>query len=213
MSRMRLLIVSGRTSPSSWSAPSSRLSWVPPGAPPSSCTPSKANSGSAIAGSPSATSRGLSYGTIYTTKLLRRGTDIDRTSPWRALADPKIADAMRAFRPPLPVPPADGGSTAPDRTGILGPVTYQADPQALFATESLVQALRQVEAYGHHGLPILYADGRQIPGWVTAPDVLRAIARQLTTARVRSQQAQAAAYWDHADPGALPERPPTPLPG
>jgi CIC family chloride channel protein len=30
-----------------------------------------------------AVSRGLSYGTIYTTKLLRRGTDIDRAAPWR----------------------------------------------------------------------------------------------------------------------------------
>jgi Bacterial regulatory proteins, tetR family len=29
----------------------------------------------------SMTSRALSYGTIYTTKLLRRGTDIDRTTP------------------------------------------------------------------------------------------------------------------------------------
>ena len=43
-------------------------------------------------------SRALSYGTIYTTKLLRRGTDIDRATPWRALADLKIADAMRPFR-------------------------------------------------------------------------------------------------------------------
>ena len=57
-------------------------------------------------------SRALSYGTIYTTKLLRRGTDIDRTTPWRALADLKIADAMRPFRPPLPVPPAAAPSIA-----------------------------------------------------------------------------------------------------
>src|SRR5487761_1664793 len=43
-------------------------------------------------------SRALSYGTIYTTKLLRRGTDIDRATPWRALTDLKVADAMRPFR-------------------------------------------------------------------------------------------------------------------
>jgi CIC family chloride channel protein len=43
-------------------------------------------------------SRALSYGTIYTTKLLRRGTDIDRTTPWRALSDLKVTDAMRPFR-------------------------------------------------------------------------------------------------------------------
>ena len=55
-------------------------------------------------------SRALSYGTIYTTKLLRRGTDIDQAAPWRAVADLKITDIMRPFRPALPVPP---GSTAP----------------------------------------------------------------------------------------------------
>jgi chloride channel protein, CIC family len=168
-------------------------------------------------------SRALSYGTIYTTKLLRRGTDIDRTTPWRALADLKIADAMRPFRPPLPVPPpasastapvgAEGDSTAPDAAALPGPVIYQADPQALFATESLAEALRQLEVYGHDGLPVLSPDGHQIPGWVTAPDVLRAIARQLTTERAQAAQAQASAGWDHAGPGALPQHPPTPLPG
>jgi CIC family chloride channel protein len=163
----------------------------------------------------SVTSRALSYGTIYTTKLLRRGTDIDRTAPWRALADLKIADAMRPLLPPLPVPPAggDGGGTAPGTAALPGPVIYQADPQVLFATESVAQALRQLEVYGHDGLPVLSADGRQIPGWVTAPDVLRAIGRQITTAQVQATQAWAAADWDHADPGTLPQHPPTPLPG
>ena len=166
-------------------------------------------------------SRALSYGTIYTTKLLRRGTDIDRTTPWRALADLKIADAMHAFRTPLPVPPAAeasadgaGGSSRSSAAAALpGPVTYQADPQALFATESIAQALRQLEVYGHDGLPVLSPDGHQIPGWVTAPDVLAAIARQITTAQAETQRAQAAADWDHADPDALPQHPPTPLPG
>jgi CIC family chloride channel protein len=163
-------------------------------------------------------SSALSYGTIYTTKLLRRGTDIDRATPWRALADLKIADAMRPFRPPLPVPPpalpgADGGGTAPDGTARPGPVISQADPQALFATESLAQALRQLEVYGHEGLPVLSADGRQIPGWVTAPDVLRAIGRQLTAAQAQNAQAEVAADGDHADPGSLPRHPPDPLPG
>ena len=67
----------------------------------------------------STVSRAISYGTIYTTKLLRRGTDIDRTTLWRALQDLKIADAMRPFRP-LSVPPcntADGDGPAPE----LGP--------------------------------------------------------------------------------------------
>jgi CIC family chloride channel protein len=163
----------------------------------------------------SMTSRALSYGTIYTTKLLRRGTDIDRATPWRALADLKIADAMRAFRPPLPVPPparagADGASTGPDGAPLPGAVTYQADPQTLFATESLAQALRQLAVYGHDGLPVLSADGHQIPGWVTAPDVLAAITRQITTPQPQTAQARVAADGDHDGPGT---RPPTPLPG
>ena len=114
-------------------------------------------------------SRALSYGTIYTTKLLRRGTDIDRTTPWRALSDLKITDAMRPFRTPLPVPPADGGANGgssarpePDWATLAGPVVYQGDPQALFGTESVAQALRQLEIYGHDGLPVLSADGHQI---------------------------------------------------
>ena len=166
----------------------------------------------------SMTSHALSYGTIYTTKLLRRGTDIDRTTPWRALADLKIADAMRPFRPPLPVPPPAPASPRdtsrePDRAALPGPVVYQADPQALFATESVAQALRQLEVYGHDGLPVLSADGHQIPGWVTAPDVLAAIARQIATAHAPTAQAQARADRDHADQGTLPQHPPTPLPG
>ncbi len=171
----------------------------------------------------SALSRALSYGTIYTTKLLRRGTDIDRTTPWRALADLKIGDAMRPFRPPLPIPPpapagtAPGGSagdrTAPGGAALPGPVVYQGDPQALFATESLAQALRQLEVYGHDGLPVLSADGRQIPGWVTASDVLAAIARQITAERAQTVPVQASADWDHTDPAAVQQHPPTPLPG
>jgi CIC family chloride channel protein len=158
-------------------------------------------------------SRALSYSTIYTEKLLRRGTDIDRTTPWRALSDLKVADAMRPFRPPLPVPPETNGSAAPDWAALAGPVSYQGDPQALFGTESLAQALRQLEVYGHDGLPVLSADGRQIRGWITAPGVLRAIARQLTAAQAETARTQAAADGEPSDPDALRQHPPTPLPG
>ncbi len=73
--------------------------------------------------------------------------------------------------------------------------------------------MRHLEVYGHYGLPVLSADGRQIPGWVTAPDVLRAIARQITTTQAQTTQAQISADWHHANPDALPQHPPTPLPG
>ena len=164
-------------------------------------------------------SRAASYGTIYTTKLLRRGTDIDRTTPWRALSDLKVADAMRPLQPALNVPPVPdtngngAASRAPDWAALAGQVTRQADPQSVFATESLAQTLRQLEVYGPYGLPVLSSDGQQIQGWITAPAVLRAIARQITAAQPATAQAQSAADWDHSDPDQLAQDPPNALPG
>lgn len=156
-------------------------------------------------------SRALSYGTIYTTKLLRRGTDIDRAAPWRVLKDLKITQVMRPFRPPLPVRP-DGadpmasGKTAPpageaDWAAIAGAVAHVHDPQVLYDSESLAQALRQLERYGRDGLPVLSADDRYVEGWVTGSDVLRGIASQIGPA-----QASAAG-------AVLGETAPTPLRG
>jgi CIC family chloride channel protein len=173
----------------------------------------------------STVSRVLSYGTIYTTKLLRRGTDIDRALPWRALQDLKITDVMRPFRPALPVPPvaaaangspADSGpgdSAAPDQAAAVGPVTYRHDPQALFASESLSQALRQLEVYGRDGLPVLSPDGNHVAGWVTGAGVLRALARQITGTQDEATRAQAAADTHHGDAQATLPNPPVPLPG
>jgi CIC family chloride channel protein len=172
----------------------------------------------------STVSRALSYGTIYTTKLLRRGTDIDRAAPWRALQDLKITDVMRPFRPALPVPPdgtppaVHGGSSvgngsAAEPDAVLGPVTYRHDPQALFASESLTQALRQLEVYGRDGLPVLSPDGQRVEGWVTGASVLRALARQITGSPAGTVQAQAAADWEHHDAEAMLQHPPAPLAG
>ena len=129
-----------------------------------------------------ATSRALSYGTIYTTKLLRRGTDVDRAAPWRAFGDLKAADAMRPFPVPLPVP--DGSrreGSAPDRghADLPGPVTYRRDPQAVYAGESLAQTLRQLRAYGRDGLPVLSGDGGRLHGWITNASVLHAVAAEI----------------------------------
>ena len=49
----------------------------------------------------------------------------------------------------------------------------------MFASESLAQALRQLEVYGRDGLPVISADGRRVEGWITSATVLRALARQL----------------------------------
>jgi chloride channel protein, CIC family len=169
-------------------------------------------------------SRALSYGTIYTTKLLRRGTDIDQAAPWRALADLKVTDVMHPFTPELPVPP-DGTTPAeharhPSGNGsgatppaITGPVTRRHDAQALFASESLSQALRQLEVYGRDGLPVLSPDGHHVQGWVTSASLLRALARKISGAHGEATQAQADAGQDHRDTRDMLAHPPVPLPG
>ena len=155
----------------------------------------------------STVSRALSYGTIYTTKLLRRGTDIDRATPWRILQDLKVSDAMQAFRPPLVIGGGSGaitgtGATVPVAT-LPGPVTGELDPQTILATESLAQALRQLELYGRDGLPVLSDDARQITGWVTNTAVIGAVAREISTV----------APGHHRDRESDAAEPPDPLPG
>ncbi len=134
-------------------------------------------------------SRHLSYGTIYTTKLLRRGIDIDRPRPQTALQVLTVADAMQ------PLEPGDGGIPL----ALTPPVESNAEsnhwppsvpfevrePQALFTTETLEAALRQLALYGHDGLPVISTDRSRLVGWVTSDDVLRA----LTISMVADEQA------------------------
>ena len=80
-------------------------------------------------------SRMLSYGTIYTTKLLRRGIDVDRAAPWRAFGDMKVREAMQPLGTPLPVPDGQPGEgEGPGPASLPGPVTHRRDPQILFLT-------------------------------------------------------------------------------
>jgi CIC family chloride channel protein len=167
-----------------------------------------------------ATSRALSYGTIYTTKLLRRGYDVDRAAPWRAFSDLTAADAMRPFPAPLTVTGGRGGhasrtrsddGTAAPQMPLPGTITYRSDPHAVYGGESLTQTLRQLAAFGRDGLPVLSADGGQAAGWITNDSVLRAIARQIGTAPPQADgpPARTAA----AGPPDRATEPPTPLPG
>jgi CIC family chloride channel protein len=162
-----------------------------------------------------ALSRALSYGTIYTTKLLRRGQDVDRAAPWRAFGDLTAADVMQPFRAPLTVPEGhhhrdgDGPAQAPAR--LPGRVTYQREPQAVYAGESLAQALRQLDAYGRDGLPVLSGDGRQVQGWITNDSVLQAVAREIGTSP--PQASRPAPHTNDARQPASAADPPTPLPG
>jgi chloride channel protein, CIC family len=160
-----------------------------------------------------ATSRALSYGTIYTTKLLRRGQDVDRAAPWRAFGDLKAAEVMRPFAAPLPVAGQsrhNGSGSAPKTLQVaatLGEPTWRGDPQAVYAGESLAQTLRQLAAYGRDGLPVLSADGRQVRGWITNASVLHAVADEIGTSPPSAAEARVAVRL------AASGEPPDPLPG
>jgi CIC family chloride channel protein len=129
-------------------------------------------------------SRAISYGTIYTAKLLRRGTDIDRPTPIHAFSQLTVADAMHPFPERLGAATghAGGDGTRRDWTALLGPVTRTRQPQALFANDNLAQALRQLLIYGRDGLPVVATDGHHVRGWLTNQNVLRVVATQLTAA-------------------------------
>ena len=169
-----------------------------------------------------AVSRALSYGTIYTTKLLRRGTDIDRAAPWRAVADLKVTDLMRPFQPALPIPPGAKAAETADRCGaagdlgrkaLAGPVTYRHDVRALFASESLGQALRQLAVHGRDGLPVVSPDSRELEGWVTSEGVLRALAHRVAGTASETPAAQEAVDGERDEARAVIEQLPAPLPG
>jgi CIC family chloride channel protein len=143
-------------------------------------------------------SRALTYGTIYTTKLLRRGIDIDRPSPTHAFAHLTAADAMHPFTVPLDL--ACAGDAHRDWTALLGPVTRVREPQALFANDSLAQALRQLVLYGRDGLPVIDTGARSVQGWLTNQNVLRAVGAYLADAQPDITASHQAAEW--ADPKA-----------
>jgi CIC family chloride channel protein len=162
------------------------------------------------------TSRAVSYGTIYTTKLLRRGIDIDHPPAGDPFEELTAADAMRRFPHPLaavPAPAERGALPEPGHGSLPGPVTGHRRPQALFAGEPLTQALRQLALYGRDGLPVLAADGQQLGGWLTTENILHAVHRAVSSSRAAAAREQLAA--DGALPGpqaALPQAP-DPLPG
>lgn len=156
-----------------------------------------------------AVSRGLSYGTIYTAKLLRRGQDIDRAAPWRAFADLTASEAMRPLGARLDLDHAHRGEVV-EPSAVRGNVRVSYDPQAVFATEPLVDVLRQVREYGRDGLPVLSEDGRHVEGWITDQSVLEKVTYELGA---RDPFPAGTRTDDAADPPSLPSRPSTPLSG
>ncbi len=160
----------------------------------------------------SALSRALSYGTIYTTKLLRRGTDIDRAGPWQAFQNLTMANAMSPFSNPLPTTPETTVPTGrlSSNGSSLGSAIDLREVPAVYANESLAEGLRQLVRYGRDGLPVLSADARSIQGWVTNQSVLEGLSRQVNVAEAETLRTEATASSESTglEPGSdLPRDP------
>jgi CIC family chloride channel protein len=168
-----------------------------------------------------ALSKRLSYGSIYTTKLLRRGIDIERPRATNVLHALTVADVMQ------PLSELDGrahlataaGPKPKPATGqepweqLLGPVTDRRQPQVLFANEDLEQALRQLVLFGRDGLPVLSHDGERLLGWITRNNVLAALAERLTASTQEIERGALAAEFAVEDPDEQVHVPSTPLRG
>ncbi len=164
--------------------------------------------------------RQISHGSIYTTKLLRRGIDIERPKAIGALRALTVADVMqplytidgqpRVFRgDELAVMPS---IDAADWQRLIGPVTLSRRPQVLLADEDLEQARRQLMLYGRDGLPVLSHDGR-LEGWLTRADILSALTTELQSTEHEIQQGAAAVEGTPDAVSANGLVPTRPLPG
>jgi chloride channel protein, CIC family len=161
----------------------------------------------------------ITHGSIYTTKLLRRGIDIERPKALGALEALTVEEAMQ------PLGTLDG-QQLPGRgeaaelpvaneaqwERLIGPVTLSRRPQVLFAEEDLEQARRQLVLYGRDGLPVVSRDG-QLRGWLTRADVLRALTTRLSSSEEAIEEGAVAAEFAVEDPAAAAHRPSTPLDG
>ena len=164
-------------------------------------------------------------GTIYTTKLLRRGIDIERPRPSTLMQQMKVSEAMRPLPPhvaqarPLEavleqlVEPS--GSTAGRPDGSADPTAQvaEASVQAVFVDETLDQTLRQLVVYGNKGLPVLDGDGSSVVGWIDNQDVMRAFAARLGQSIQEAEEAARVAEWASDRPEAEARHPRNPLLG
>ncbi|HUA03660.1 MAG TPA: chloride channel protein [Solirubrobacteraceae bacterium] len=169
-----------------------------------------------------ALSKRLTYGSIYTTKLLRRGIDIERTKPPDMLQTITVAEVMQPFATPNgsvePQTSSNGKSRHPAPIPeaferLIGPVLAVDEPQTLFPDEDLEQALRQLVLFGRDGLPVLSHDGRQLRGWITRQDVLQALGNRVAASAPEIERGALAAEFAVDDPEARVHAPTTPLQG
>jgi CIC family chloride channel protein len=164
----------------------------------------------------------LAYGSIYTTKLLRRGIDIERPKAASMLQTLTVAEVMQPLANvdgAVRLEPTQNGetplsvATAELFEHLVGPVTAVDEPQALFLDEDLEQALRQLVLFGREGLPVLSHDGRRLRGWITRQDLLRALGDRVTASTPEIERGALAAEFAVDDPQSRVHVPTTPLEG
>ena len=169
-----------------------------------------------------AVSKQLTYGSIYTTKLLRRGIDIEQPKATSALATLTIAEVMQPAGdgdgPTRLLTPADAEAepTAISRelwAGLVGPVSDVFDPQVLFSDEDLEHALRQLVLYGHDGLPVLSHDEHTLQGWITRDDIMNALIGRVHASAREIERGAEAAEFAVTEPHKQVHVPTTPLNG
>ncbi len=163
--------------------------------------------------------RQITHGSIYTTKLLRRGIDIERPKAIGALRALTVEQVMQPLRTidgqPRMFRGDEDATTDFDTVAwqhLVGPVTLSRRPQVLFADEDLEQARRQLVLYGRDGLPVLSHDG-QLKGWVTRADILRALTTKLETTDQEIREGAAATDARTGAPSLTGPTPTRPLPG
>ncbi|MGH2849453.1 MAG: chloride channel protein [Solirubrobacteraceae bacterium] len=173
-----------------------------------------------VCGISSQLAKRITYGSIYTTKLLRRGIDIERPKAIGALQALTVEEVMQPLASFDGQPRRLGSEAATDRPAVpvaewerlVGPVTLTRQPQVLFAEEDLEQARRQLVLYGRDGLPVLSRDG-ELRGWLTRADILKALTTNLSSAEREIEHGAVAAEFAVQDPAAAIHTPSTPLHG
>ncbi len=163
--------------------------------------------------------RQMTRGSVYTTKLLRRGIDIERPKAIDALRALRVDQVMQAIVAPdgqplhftggdsLPASELDGEAWR----DLVGPVTLRRRPQMLFGDEDLEHARRQLVLYGRDGLPVMSHDGT-LRGWLTRADVLAALTDSFNSAEQDIERGATVAEQSSGTGGAGHE-PNRPLPG
>jgi chloride channel protein, CIC family len=169
-----------------------------------------------------AVSKYLSYGSVYTTKLLRRSIDIERPKPTNVLQTLTVGDAMQRVPPAAATARLDGPQdtdsdpapvTDKQWERLAGTVTDTRQPQELFSDETLEQALRQLTLYGPSGLPVLADDREHVQGWITKHDILDALAQTVRSSERSIERGALAADFGADDPALEAHQATTPLTG